>query len=46
MYNLPAVMEGQIDDILDALQRADFEERFAELTGGPRPVHQRGGDED
>jgi peptide chain release factor 1 len=47
MYNLPAVMEGDIDDILAALQRADFEERLAELTGGPRPVRQRsGGDED
>ena len=35
LYNLPQVMEGAIDSIIDALQRADFEEKFAALTGQP-----------
>ena len=26
-------MEGKIDDIIEALQRADFEEKLAVLTG-------------
>jgi peptide chain release factor 1 len=33
LYNLPQVMEGQIGDIVAGLQRADFEEKFAALTG-------------
>ncbi|MDX2186763.1 MAG: peptide chain release factor 1 [Opitutaceae bacterium] len=33
LYNLPQVMEGRIDEIVEALQKADFEERFAALTG-------------
>jgi peptide chain release factor 1 len=35
LYNLPQVMEGRIDEIIDSLQKADFEQRFAELTGQP-----------
>jgi len=46
MYNLPAVMEGELDAIIAALQRADFEEKLAELTGGPLPVHQPVGADD
>jgi peptide chain release factor 1 len=46
MYNLPAVMEGNLDAIIAALQRADFEEKLAELTGGPLPVHQPAGADD
>jgi peptide chain release factor 1 len=38
LYNLPAVMEGDIDPVITALQRADFEEKLALLTGGPLPV--------
>jgi peptide chain release factor 1 len=38
LYNLPAVMEGNLDPIITALQRADFEEKLALLTGGPLPV--------
>jgi peptide chain release factor 1 len=38
LYSLPAVLEGQIDPLLDALQRAEFEDKLAELTGGPQPV--------
>jgi peptide chain release factor 1 len=34
LYNLPQVMEGRIDEIIAALQRADFEEKLAALTGG------------
>jgi len=33
LYNLPQVMEGQIDNVVQALQRADFEQKFAALTG-------------
>jgi len=33
LYNLPQVMEGQIDEIVTALQRVDFEQKFAALTG-------------
>ncbi len=33
LYSLPHVMEGAIDSIVEALQRADFEEKFAALTG-------------
>jgi peptide chain release factor 1 len=33
LYNLPRVMEGGIDEIIAALQKADFEEKFAALTG-------------
>jgi peptide chain release factor 1 len=47
LYNLPAVMEGNIDPIIQALQRAEFEEKLAALTGGPLPARSRGGsDED
>lgn len=46
LYNLPAVMEGQIDAVIQALQRAEFEERFAALTGGPLPVRPRSGSDD
>ncbi len=35
LYNLPQVMEGAISGIIEALQRADFEEKFAALTGQP-----------
>jgi peptide chain release factor 1 len=33
LYSLPQVMEGNIGDIIAALQQADFEERMAALTG-------------
>jgi peptide chain release factor 1 len=33
LYNLPQVMEGQIGQIIAALQQADFEEKLAALTG-------------
>jgi len=33
LYNLPQVMEGQIDEIVAGLQKADFEEKLAALTG-------------
>ena len=33
LYNLPQVMEGRIDDIIAALQKADYEEKLAALTG-------------
>jgi peptide chain release factor 1 len=33
LYNLPQMLEGKIDEVLEALQRADFEEKLAVLTG-------------
>lgn len=41
LYSLPAVMEGNIDPILQALQRAEYEEKLAALTGGTLPVRPR-----
>ena len=46
LYSLPAVMEGHIDGIIEALQRAEFEEKLAALTGGPLPVRPRAGAEE
>ncbi|HWA28055.1 MAG TPA: peptide chain release factor 1 [Lacunisphaera sp.] len=46
LYNLPATMEGDIDPIIAALQRADFEEKLALLTGGPLPVRAGAAGED
>ena len=33
LYNLPQVMEGAIEPIIAALQKADYEEKLAALTG-------------
>jgi peptide chain release factor 1 len=33
LYRLPQVMEGEIDDLIAALQKADYEEKLAALTG-------------
>ena len=33
LYSLPQVMEGDIEDIISALQRVDFEQKLAALTG-------------
>jgi peptide chain release factor 1 len=33
LYNLPQVMEGDIDQIIAALQQADYDEKLAALTG-------------
>jgi peptide chain release factor 1 len=33
LYNLPQVMEGQIEQVIAALQKSDFEEKLAALTG-------------
>ena len=41
LYSLPAVLEGNIEAIVQALQRAEFEEKLAALTGGPLPVRPR-----
>lgn len=46
LYSLPAVLEGHIDPIIQALQRAEFEEKLAALTGGPLPVLTRAGGDD
>jgi peptide chain release factor 1 len=43
LYSLPQVLEGHLDPLLEALQRAEFEEKFAELTGAPVPVRRSGG---
>ena len=46
LYSLPSVLEGNIDPIIDPLQRAAFEEKLAELTGGPLPERRRVGVEE
>ncbi|HWA84631.1 MAG TPA: peptide chain release factor 1 [Opitutus sp.] len=33
LYNLPQVMEGEIDAIITGLQQADYEQKLAALTG-------------
>ncbi len=45
LYNLPQVMEGHLDPIITALQKADYEEKLAALTGQVYVAH-RGGDAD
>jgi len=47
LHNLPQVVEGAIDEVIEALQRVDFEEKFAALTGQPYlPRHVAAADED
>lgn len=50
LYNLPQVMEGDLDEIIAALQKADYEQKLALLTGAPlvAPVGRmgRGSDDD
>jgi peptide chain release factor 1 len=46
LYNLPAVLEGDLDPLVTALQRAEFEEKLAALTGGPLPVRRAAGADD
>jgi peptide chain release factor 1 len=48
LYNLPQVMEGHIDPIISALQKVDFEEKFAALTGQTYVVQKvgAGGDDE
>jgi len=46
LYSLPAVMEGQLDPLIEALQRAEFAERLAELTGAPPPARRLSGSDD
>ncbi|OYU99791.1 MAG: peptide chain release factor 1, partial [Verrucomicrobiales bacterium VVV1] len=33
LYSLPQIMEGEIDEIIAALQKADYEAKLATLTG-------------
>jgi len=47
LYNLPQVMEGDIEQIITALQKADYEEKLAALTGHTfAPARAAAGDED
>ncbi len=47
LYSLPQVMEGEIDAIITGLQKADYEEKLAALTGQVyRPIHANLADED
>ena len=47
LYNLPQVMEGDIEAIITALQKADYEEKLAALTGHSfAPVRAATSDED
>ncbi len=46
LYSLPQILEGNLDTLIEALQRAEFEEKLAELTGGPVPTRRLAADED
>ena len=46
LYCLPQVMEGEIDDIIAALQKADYEQKLAALTGQTYVAPRGGGDDD
>lgn len=47
LYNLPQVMEGELGAIIAALQRADYEEKLAALTGHEfTPSRPRGAGDD
>ncbi|MBS0630270.1 MAG: peptide chain release factor 1 [Verrucomicrobia bacterium] len=47
LYNLPQVMEGRIGDIIEALQKADYEEKLSALTGvSYAPVRAAAGHDD
>jgi peptide chain release factor 1 len=46
LHSLPHIMEGAIDDLVNELQRVDFEERFAALTGQPVASRRHADDED
>jgi peptide chain release factor 1 len=46
LYSLSQVMEGEIDGIITALQKADYEQKLATLTGQTYVVPRDGGDED
>lgn len=47
LYSLPQVMEGNIDAIITGLQKADYEEKLAALTGHDfTPARVASGDDD
>lgn len=46
LYSLPQVMEGALDPVIEALQRADFEARLATLSGQPYRLRPMGESED
>ena len=46
LYSLPSVLEGNINQLVEALQRAEFEEKLALLTGGPLPVRRMADDQE
>ncbi|HEY4302786.1 MAG TPA: peptide chain release factor 1 [Candidatus Didemnitutus sp.] len=46
LYSLPAILEGALDPLINALQRAEFEEKLAELTGAPAPARRVGPTDD
>ncbi len=46
LYSLPQVMEGHLASIIAALQKADYEEKLAALTGHDFTPVRAGGDDD
>lgn len=46
LYSLPQVMEGNLAPIITALQKADYEEKLAALTGHDFTPVRAGGDDD
>ena len=46
LHSLPQIMEGNLDPLIAELQRVDFEERFAALTGQPVAARRRDEEEE
>ncbi len=46
LYSLPQIMEGHFDPVIAALERADYEERIAALTGHDFSPARAGADDD
>jgi peptide chain release factor 1 len=46
LYNLPQVMEGDLDPFITALQKADYEAKLAALTGQPYVLKRAVDDDD
>jgi len=46
LHSLPQILEGNLEPLIAELQRVDFEERFAALTGQPVAARRRDEEED
>ena len=46
LYSLPQILEGAIQPIISALQKADYEAKFAALTGQAYAPHRSSSDDE